>query len=287
LIEFSAATKDLVRQVAVEKENDAATLLKHEGKNNHLGVYNFSGIVLRRVALGVIASTQTNILVRKDEDNAGLNMVDASMVAHQGATFSVAEGFFSNTLMLGTTAKYLRRQAGKISASLAEAQDIGDQVDDEENLTSTQGGGADLGLMYVFKFRSPLSLGLTIENVGGTKLAPAEAGGSSVVLPQTINVGFAVQPGTKYSTFKLLVDYRDVTGALKQTTFQRLHLGGEIAVGKLLGVTGGLNQGYPTMGAYLNMYFLRIDLGVYTQEIGSRAGARADRRFYVKLFTGF
>ncbi|MGE0174252.1 MAG: hypothetical protein AB7T49_15755 [Oligoflexales bacterium] len=287
LIEVSSDTKDLIRQISVEGNSDPETLLSHEGKNQHIGLYDFLGIVLRRAAVGAFVGNQTNILVRKDPDEAGLNMVEANAYGNQGAAFSIAESFFSSSLMVGGTFKYLRRQSAELSMSLAESSNMSDQLEDENNMTQTQGSGADLGLIYRVGTRAPFSLGVHVENVGTTKLTAAEEGSGDDSLPQMIHAGIALEPGTKYSKFRLLLDYRDITNEEETTLYKRIHVGSEIVVGRFLGLSGGLNQGYPTMGLYVNLYFLRFDVGAYSEEVGSRAGARPDKRYYFKLFAGF
>jgi hypothetical protein len=55
----------------------------------------------------------------------------------------------------------------------------------------------------------------------------------------------------------------------------------------MVGMTGGLNQGYPTAGVYLDLYVLRIDLGFYSEEMGDRVGTRPDTRYFLRLKAGF
>jgi hypothetical protein len=82
-------------------------------------------------------------------------------------------------------------------------------------------------------------------------------------------------------------DFRDALGNVETNTFKRLHLGGEIKFAKLVGMTAGINQGYPTVGFFLNLYVLRMDLGVATEEVGSSAGIRPDQRIFFRLMAGF
>lgn len=287
LVEVSGATKDLVRQIAIEKKTDPETLANYQGKNQHIGLYNFTGVVFRRAALGAIASNQTNILISKDPEQASLNAISANTVANTGVVFGLAESFFKDQLLMGFTYKYLMRNEAKVAVSLADAQDAMDNMKQEELTNSSTGGGVDLGMIYRIPGVAPLSFGLQIENVGGTTLSGNAAVDDDVTLPQTVNLGFSFEPGTRFSKFRLFVDYRDILSKTEKNSLKKIHLGSELAVLRFLGVTGGLNQGYPTVGFYMNAYFLRFDAGAYAEEMGDRVGTRPDVRYFFRLAAGF
>lgn len=288
LLEMSRDTRDLIRQVAVEQKNDVDTLRKHVGKNQHLGIYNFTGVVFRRMALGAVASNQTNILVKQSPEHGGLETVSANTTANTVATLSLAESFFAEQFLVGMTGKYFanRAQAG-IDVSIVDAQDIAEELDQDDVMSLGSGSGVDLGFLFKPKSAVPWSLGLTVENVGTTKFTGTAGASAPDDLKQIVNIGMAVEPGRSSARFKLLFDYRDVTGSYEKNTFKKTHIGTEIALGKVMGFTAGLNQGYPTIGTYLNLYILRFDLGAYAEEIGDRVGVRPDPRFYFRMMGGF
>jgi hypothetical protein len=104
---------------------------------------------------------------------------------------------------------------------------------------------------------------------------------------QTINAGFAIEPGTKTSKLRLLIDYRDIQSRVERNPRKKLHTGAELVVAGAVGLTGGLNQGYPTGGFFVDLYLLRLDLGFYTEEMGSTVGSRPDTRYVMRLKAGF
>ena len=103
---------------------------------------------------------------------------------------------------------------------------------------------------------------------------------------QTLNAGVALTFGTKLSSFKLLADYRDITGAHEDSVFKRTHFGVELNVRNFVGIMGGLNQGYPTGGVFFNTYLLRVDGGFYAEEAGERAGDYPDERYFARITVG-
>jgi hypothetical protein len=286
--EFSQATRDLVRQLAFEDADAVDTVKQNIGKSNHASAQNFSGVVLRRAALGAFASASVDMLAFKDPDRGGLETVQASVVENAGVTFSLAESFGKGEYLFGVTGKYMQRGIGEVEASVLDAQTAKDQVQDSEDLVNQgTGGGADLGFMWMPKGRSNPTMGLTVENAGGTNIIPEQESAIDLDLKQTVNVGFSVSPGTRFSTFRLLLDYRDATNAIQDNVRKKIHLGSELTVQDYVGFTAGLNQGGNTFGLYTDLYFFRFDAGMYTQEVSERVGKRSDRRYFVQLRVGF
>jgi hypothetical protein len=287
-VEFSKSTRDVVRQLGAENADAVDTVQQNVGKPNHIGAQTFTGLILRRAALGAFATSNVDLLAYKSADEGGLEVVDASADQTVGVTFSLAESFWSDKLLLGVTAKYLARGRGAVSASAAEADEVQEKLEDRSSLLGTgEGGGADLGAMYKIPGRIPVSFGLTISDVGDTVITPQEPTTMDLDVKQTINAGFAVEPGTKTSRLRLLFDYRDIAGAVTTNERKKVHAGAELAVRDVIGITGGINQGYATGGFYIDLYVLRLDLGMYTQEVGERVGTRPDTRYFVRLKAGF
>ena len=65
-IEISSNTRDLIRRISLEKADAIDTALDQIGKPNHASYQNFTGIVLRRAALGAFASGSLNVLAHKE-----------------------------------------------------------------------------------------------------------------------------------------------------------------------------------------------------------------------------
>ncbi len=285
--EYSLATRDLYRKISVEEESPTDALKEAIGESQHFGVQNVTALVFRRAALSVIESAQADIMVYKSKEASGLETVDTFASANAGITFSLAEGFMDNSLLLGVTAKYLAvRASGGVSASILDASDP--TAIDTDNLAQMgSGSGADFGLMWKSDQGSMPSFGLTIENAGDLKIVPDDEAKDSETLHQTVNFGFSARPGTKYSRFHLLFDYRDAANAYDDDPWLKMHFGAEISMKNIIGFCAGLNQGYGTGGVFLNLYFVRIDLASYTQEMGERAGDRPDTRYVLRVSAGF
>jgi len=282
-LEMSSATRDLVRQIEVEKSPSIDALRNAVGSPQHASLGNASVLAFRRAAVGFYSQTDTAILVSLAREAGGLQYVQADFRSDNTLTFSLAESFFSDLIYAGTTFKYINRTQGGFEAAVIDAQELG-QIQTDDIAGTGAGFGVDLGFLHKTSGRLPLSFGLTIENLGGTAFITDDAFGAVDDLAQTINIGFAAEPSTQQlSTMRLLVDVRDVTGEISDHPLRSLHLGAEITIRNFFGVTAGLNQGYFTGGGYFDIRFLRLDIGAYTQERGRHLGLRPDTRFFFNL----
>jgi hypothetical protein len=286
-VEFSDDARNLARELNEDNADTAAILRKRVGKNEHIGVYNLSAIVLRRVAIGVLASGTTDVLIYKSPDAGGLESVDAKARQTVGGTFTLAESFWSERLLVGGTVKYLQRGQAQINANVTDADKVKNMQASDLYGVGT-GISTDLGIMVKGQSKLKPSFGLTVNNVGGTKFnATSDTAPKPDGLQQTVNLGMAVQPGTAMSNFKLLADYWDVGGSIYKSPYKKLHLGGELSVRDFVGFTAGMSQGWTSGGFYIDLYLLRLDGGMYIQEISEHAGVRADKRIFLRIVAGF
>ncbi len=285
--EISDDTKNLIREAVIEKNFSTDTLKAHIGKPQHFGFNNFTGVIFRRAALGLFGSTESDILVYKDPNASALEAVKARSQGNAGMTFTLADNVFFDNLYLGVTAYYLYRGEAKIDVSLSEYDSLGDNALSDA-MGYGLGTGADVGLMYAVESgRHGWNLGLTIKNLGDTSFASEVENLDLDPLLQTVNVGFAYKTTTHVSKMQVFADFHDATNAYGSNTFLKSHLGVELNVKNFIGFTGGVNQGYLTGGCFLNIYFLRLDIGGYGEEAWGHAGLRPDYRYYMRIAGGF
>ena len=91
----------------------------------------------------------------------------------------------------------------------------------------------------------------------------------------------------------LAADFVDVIGFFQEGDYStrgwmdHLRLGAEVKLLSFLDVRGGMNQGYWTVGAGIDLYVLKLDLAYYWQEFGSTAGDYGLDAFTVRFNIGF
>ena len=287
MLEFSDDARNLAKELQDENADIPTVLSKRVGKNQHIGIYNQTAIVLRRAAIGIFNGETSDILVHKSTEAGGLEGVKAKAITSNGAVFALAQDFLNQRLFIGGNIKYMHRGEAGFEANITDADALKDMKSDQI-LKSGTGTSTDLGVQYKLPGRMETSIGATINNVGGTSFtALSDSAGAPTPLKQIVNLGVAMEPGTKISRFRLLGEYWDATNALKTSHLKKIHLGAELSVKEAIGVTAGLSGGWTGGGFYIDLYLLRLDGGIYIQEMDDRVGVRPDKRLFMRLTAGF
>lgn len=283
--EVSSDTRSLLKEVMGSNDGDIInTLTRHIGDNQHIGFSNFSGILLRRAALGLITSNETDVLVFKDPDQAGLESVDARLYSTTGMTFTLGEAFYSGRLLLGATLAYYRRAQAELELGLIEAQNL-ENTDDLFGTGTTM--PVTIGAMIMLPGKAPKSIGVTVHNIGDAYVSSDASGGKVDNLKQRIDIGYASETSSKVAKARLLIDLVDASGTYTSDLYKRLNIGADVTLGNRLGFSAGLNQGGPCVGFFTDIWLLRYDMGFYTEEVGEKAGLRSDQRYFMRIKAGF
>jgi hypothetical protein len=289
--EMSQDTRNVIREIAVQKDDPTDTLRAHEGKVQHVAASNVSGIILRRVALAAFGATSNSALLFKDPDRGGFESIRASSISDVGIAMSLAAPIGSSHFLAGATGTYFQRSQGGLFANATDASKLENLKSSETLLMTGMGRSVNLGLMYRSEGRLKFSWGLTYLNIGNTTFSPntptdlPPSDWPLTPIKQTFNLGTAIETGTQYSKFRFLVDVQDLLNATSTVYVKRLHLGTELLVYNRVGFSAGLNQGYPAGGFFLDLYLFRFDVGFYTEEFGERAGSRPDPRLFMRRET--
>jgi len=281
-LQVSNSTKDTITKVSLQDEETTDALRDTIGVPQHIGFNVFSGIILKRAAIGAYGTSTTNILVAKDPTEGAIEKASIKSVSSGGLAFSFAQDFYGNQAV-GVTTRFVNKFE-------ANAEFIATDAEQTNNSLPASGSGFAIDVGYLFKHKGPtnFNLGLTIQDFMGTSYEVTQTGSSGTLAddPMKINIGFMLEKVARLSSFKFLMDYRDISNATDMTMVKRLHIGSEISIDGYLGFTVGLNQGYPTVGAYADIRLLRIDAGVYSEEMGERAGERPDKRVFIRVMMG-
>jgi hypothetical protein len=84
----------------------------------------------------------------------------------------------------------------------------------------------------------------------------------------------------------LLGDYVDFLDKDRENAWKKVHLGGEIDLG-LINLRAGINSGYPSLGAGLNLKLMQIDAAYYSDELSNAPGGDEDPRMAVQMRIGW
>lgn len=256
-----------------------------------IGFQNASGASFRRTALGLIQRANLQISLKNDPFS-GIPVASVSSSVRAGAAYGIGRSFASNSFHLGVTGLLIQKAEANLSVSALEAQskfkDSGGNTLLNDAVKRGVGIGAHVGLLFTPEGSSSPEISVVARNLGlnyGVGGKAAEQRPSAEL--QTIDVGFSLQPGTKNSHARISMDVYDVANKSKQNFYKRLHLGTEVTFSGVLGVQGGLNQGYTTYGIFLNARLVRFDAGIFAEELGKYPGDNKSRSYYGRLSVGW
>lgn len=263
------------------------------GKNLHVGAANFTGLVLRRLSFGAFSSVQGDAMLFKNPDFGGLETAAARVDAYSGITAGLAHDLWKDHLYVGLSARWFERGVGHVVASPeTSAEQLKADIEEGATFGRGRGQGGDVGMILR---SSPLTggggrwrlwSGGTVRDVGTTQVAPDMSPSPELDIPQTFNFGFGVDFTNKTNHFRLLIDWVDATRQTQRADRERLNAGLELWTSGTLGFQGGLNDGYPTAGVFLDLALLRLDAAMYAAEMGARAGDRKDERYVARVTLG-
>ena len=158
---------------------------------------------------------------------------------------------------------------------------------DSKNDLSFRGSTVDvnLGSQFIFNPKSKFqaSLGMSVNHLGDTSFENAK-GDFEIVrkIKQSINFGYAQLLTEK---IKLTFDIHHLLN--KGQLGKKIKMGVQFTPISLIAIGAGLYQGYPTIGADLNLRVLALSFAHYTSEAGVYPGNRPDKRYTMNVNLGW
>lgn len=257
------------------------------------------GFKLFNVGVSFLASESYDVLLR----NRARPMLDVDMKSDKGIQVGVGIPLGSSRISrksqtgsqtsFGIGAKYIERTGVRDTLGLTSTTGIQAIGKDElQQILQTLGQvkgigyGFDAGLEHVVKHgNSKFVAGLSALDITGTKFKEQYNEHNLQVsdIKDQVNLGLAV--GQDFTLFHYILS-ADFRGLNDQMDFgKRTRFGAQIGIPgvKLL---GGINSGYYSYGAMLDLKVIKLTAGFYDMELGAQYKQIKSRRFviYLSLF---
>ena len=200
---------------------------------------------------------------------------------------SVGGGFdlVPDTLKMGVVVRGVNRTgtAQAIDANSLAALDPA--VLKSELARKGTGYGADFGLLATGAGPAHPTLSFVIRDAGTTSFR--SAAGTIAPQPTVSNmlVGGSLELSGPLITIRPSFDYYYIDRP-SIAPLNKLHLGVEVEL-PLIDIRAGLNQGYYTLGAGVDLGVLRVDVATYGVELGAYPGQQEDRRYIAQVTIDF
>ncbi|MDP2167397.1 MAG: hypothetical protein Q8J64_03585 [Thermodesulfovibrionales bacterium] len=280
--------QDAADAMDVDNETDRLNKIteiiqKNMGKPLHVRAALFPGFAVKNYAFGVLGQVEFDTRLHNPLGSAGAVEMDGGYEYGPVAGFSLPTGI--GGLRAGLGAKLISRSWVKRNFTVREI--ASENFDMNDYTTENSDFSLDAGLLYELPVMESLKPKIGVSVLDITDLDFKEGG----KIPMRANIGLSVNPKVPFlGDVILAADYEDVTNefAEDKSTWKRVHLGAELGLLKRhLLLRGGVNQGYGTFGAELDIWVIKLAYTYYAEEIGAYAGQEMDKRQMASLTIGW
>jgi hypothetical protein len=292
MLSIGGSYKKIFENYKTLRTMDALALAKTlKGDIQHIGFQNFTGIVFRRIALGLLQSTEGSFYLGNNTNGNLEGSMNFSSIT--GASLGLGQNLYqteNSKLSLGLRFKF--QQVFRSSYTITPRDFLNDQnilqntkIDDL--IQQSLGYGADLGILWSLPGRYKPNIGISIHNLISSypwSLIPNTAKLPSD--PTTVDIGFAFLPKNQKTQGALSIEYKDLFNKNKENTYKHIHAGIQLSYLDAIGAMIGLSQGYPTYGGFMNLWLLRLEGGSYSEELGLLPGQRESYRVFARVSLG-
>ncbi len=251
---------------------------------------NYTGIIFRKVGIGFLDRANANAYEGIDP-NTGIPTANIYAANRSGVYLTLAHEFFNDRLYLGMNGKFLQKKEINLSISAlsAESQLSNGSLSTiiNNNLNQGSGIGADIGSMIILNKEYFTQVGIVCRNIGMQYRWVPDGNSPPTAEPTVLDIGLSSSFGTKKSKVTVAGDFRDISNNQNAAIAKRIHLGIEYTLLDRFGITAGINQGYPTYGVFFKATIIKTEAGMYTEEIGSRAGEYPSQRIFARIVVGW
>ncbi len=285
LIEFSQAGLDAYNDFKDIDPNNVTevtnVLSKYIGERFSLRTSLYPNVIFHNFGVGALGQLSFSGEVR-NRVNPQVNVDGKTDV---GGVVGIAYGFWDKKVQAGIGLKFIQRQRFQktyYATDIAAANF--DPLQDFRDLKETGTGfSGDLGMKVNPDWPLRPSMGLVLQNVGDLNLD--EAG----KIPQQLNAGVSIHPDLWIFKNTLALDVVDITKNVEEEDdfYKRVHMGAEIKLPYVLSLRLGVNQGYPSLGATIDLWTVKLAYAYYKEELGTVAGQKDDARHVAQLGIGF
>lgn len=195
--------------------------------------------------------------------------------------FAAAYGFpIEENLHGGVTVKRITRNGGIQDVSLSTVTSGGSAVLDDFDQRGT-GYGFDLGLQYKTPGFANAIFAAHWQDVGSTAFIREGNHQAPPRVKDNLSVGLGTEIDLPGLDLRTGVELRHLTDSNVQTG-KKIHMGAELGL-PFIDVRTGLYQGYPTVGATVDLFFLQVDVASYTEEVGIYPGQSPSHRYKIGI----
>ncbi|MEK6628970.1 MAG: hypothetical protein AABY53_10110 [Bdellovibrionota bacterium] len=254
-----------------------ADVNKLYGKTLASEVTGRSAFVTPNFGFGLFSNSYVNMQF-SDPTFPTFNM---SLINDYGYIFGGSFSMGSNS-SFGATVRHIKRQGGvkDINISTLAGLSVSGLIDNNFNSHGV-GHAIDIAAMTTLNHSLKPTLSLVWHDVGVTTYNLTTGTTSPPDQYDNLIFGASVQQEVGIMSFTHAFEYKFIR-TLGFDLSKKIHLGTELSVG-LFDLRAGVNQGYVTYGAAVDLWLFEVDAAVYATEQGTYGGQDRNDRYSVSL----
>ncbi|MES2965691.1 MAG: hypothetical protein V4760_17550 [Bdellovibrionota bacterium] len=194
-----------------------------------------------------------------------------------GTGFSLIPGIWHH----GVVVRRVNRTGTNLPLGPATLADLDFAALESEFKRRGTGYGLDYGSVITIPGPVSPAFSLVYRDIGYTAFTHEEGAGSPPRQEPEIVLGASLKIDALIASITPAIDYRFAQRSDIQMG-KKLHIGLEVSL-PLIDFRAGLNQGYYTLGAGMNLGVLRADVATYGVELGEFPGQLEDRRYMAQV----
>ena len=255
----------------------------HDNELHHIGLaVPLVQVRHKYFSVGLVTDSRQSIAFRNTP------ALDFRSVNVAGISGGSAYGFFDDTLQVGGNLKVLYKAS--IEQNITSNDVVNDNIGEIlgwSNWGKGYGVGVDVGAKYQLPFLKDIlhpTVAVTIQDVANTRFS-----GGAEDTKMSSSAGMGIFPTLGKFQLAVLADFREIEqriNILKKTHFGVEALSPKIAKMQF-GLRGGMNQGYPAVGASAQFPVVKLDVAYYGEEGNEKDYDKANYRLAAQLQFGF
>lgn len=274
----SKTVADVAKQFEGRSDFTAGDLDKLYGKSFMADVTGRASFAMPYIGFGVFSNNYTHMKF-SDPTFPTFNM---DFISDYGYVVAGALPLGKNA-SLGLAAKHIKRWGGNEEINVSSLiGSNGNSVADQNFKDRGVGHSLDLGFMATLEHPLKPTFSVTWQDLGVTTFSHTAGNKAPPSQYDNLSFGVSLEHELMLVDFTHAFEYKFIRTDSGDDLSRKLHLGTEASFG-LINLRAGLNQGYVTYGAGIDLWILQVDAAAYANELGTYAGQARSDNYHVSV----
>jgi hypothetical protein len=213
--------------------------------------------------------------------NPAYPTISTNYIQDMGYALGYGLNVIPGVMQMGVAVKRITRTGGNLPIGLESLATLDAAAVQEEISATGVGVALDAGITIGLPVLATPMMSIVWKNIGTTRFTGEAGAVRPPNLENDLTVGFGLSFETFLFDIRPGIEFKHLT-QIEEQFGKKVHIGAEFAI-PLFAFRAGFSQGYYSLGAGMNMGFIRADIATYGVELGEYPGQHEDRRYMLEL----